>query len=488
MRVLFLAAEAAPIVKVGGLGDVAGSLPFALGRLDPQLDIRLVIPLHGEGSRGNSGLRMVREFQLRTPAGRHQMVAWATIIPDGEVYLIGGDGIKNESPVYQSNAAADAEKYCIFSLAALAFCLEEGWVPEIIHAHDWHTAFALKALRDVHGSNPKMGNTKSILTIHNLPYQGQGAEGVLSRFGLKEATDPILPEWSRGFPLSLGLESADVVTTVSPQYAREIQTKTFGAGLDGYFNRRQQPVVGILNGIDYEEWNPASDVALMRKYDLQCIPDRRENKLQLQQELGFGANSSIPLLAMIGRVDAQKGVGTAISALRGLKDAPWRAVFLGTGDPSLEEELNAFAAENPMRVRALLKYDRDLAHHIYGGADMLLVPSRYEPCGLTQMIGMRYGCIPIATPVGGLVDTILDEASNPGRGTGFLAASGDDAGVRSAVQTALALFRSRAKWRKLQERAMRQDFSWQRSAADYRALYLSLIAPGYPEAGNRVHS
>lgn len=474
MRVLFLAAEAAPLIKVGGLGDVAGSLPKALRELDPQLELRLVIPFHGVLREQELQLEKVSLFRLNTPGKTFNVEIYMTQTSLGEIYLVGGDGIDITAPVYQSDPALDAEKYCYFSLASLEFCVQEQWPPDIVHANDWHTAFALKALRDRFPEHIQFECTKGVLTIHNLPYQGQGAQGVLPQFGLSAAEDSRLPEWSRGFPLSLGLECADRITTVSPHYAEEIQSPEFGAGLDGYFRGLRPAVKGVLNGIDHDEWNPALDKEVKQPFSSRNIGQRAENKRELQNELGFAANNAIPLIAMVGRVDVQKGVDIAVAALERSVHLPWRAVILGTGDPELEELLSAFAARHAQQVRCILSYDRSLAHRIYAGADMILIPSRYEPCGLTQLIGMRYGCIPVATAVGGLVDTITDERVYPGRGTGFLADHQNAEGFSRVLHHALGAFGERGTWRKIQARAMRRDNSWSRSAKEYLELYTSL--------------
>lgn len=457
-------------MKVGGLGDVAGSLPDALRALPAEPDVRLMLPLHGGFDSRDLGLRLIASFGMLGYTREWKVQVYETVASGSPVYFVSGDGIDPDGPVYRPSAAADGPKYLFFSLAALEFCRQIGWRPDIIHANDWHTAFAVYALKQRYGSEPFWTETGSLQTIHNLPYQGQGAESALPEFDLPLSADPCVPEWARGFPLALGISAADKVNTVSPGYAWEILTHDHGAGLDPLLTARRDDLSGILNGIDTESWNPTTDAYLAHRFDLSRLADRAKNKLALQAELGLGASAAVPLLAMIGRIDVQKGVDVALAALVLSLDLAWSVVFLGTGDPALEAAILEFCRQYPDRARAILTYDGPLAHRIYAGADALLIPSRYEPCGLTQMFGMRYGCLPIARAAGGLTDTIVDDG-NGGDGTGFLVPGMSEPEFSEGMRRALRVYKDKKTWKRMQRNAMKQDFSWRASARLYLDLY-----------------
>jgi starch synthase len=479
--VLFLAAEAIPYMKVGGLADVAGSLPRMLMRHSDPPEVRLFLPLHGGVMLGEGAAKpvdsLVFEGQLR-PWQAHLHVE-ETVVPP--VYFIGGDGIEQESPVYSAYPAADGLKFALFSLAALEFCRRMGWQPDLVHANDWHTALAVHALRTLHRDDPYWARTASLLTIHNLPYQGQDAEPALTEFQMQASDDARVPEWGLGVPLALGISAADKVNTVSPGYAAEAQTPEHGAGLEKLLAARSADFSGILNGIDVESWNPAEDKDIISRFDVTHPGARRPNKLSLQAELGLGPNSAIPLLAIVGRLDEQKGIDIALEALTQCLDQAWRLVVLGTGDPRLESAVREFFRRHPDRGRAHLRYDASLARRIYAGADMLLIPSRYEPCGLTQMLGMRYGCLPVARAVGGLKDTIRDADDSP-NGTGFLVAGSSPVDFAEGIRRGLRTFARPMRWGRLQRNAMREDFSWAPSVEKYVDLYREALAARRPPA------
>jgi starch synthase len=282
--------------------------------------------------------------------------------------------------------------------------------------------------------------------------------------------DHSLPKWAQSQPLPLGLWSANAIVPVSPTYAREILTPDFGCGLDPYLNTRAKSVIGILNGLDVNYWDPAKDKALAACFDADKLPARLVNKTALQKTLVLKQDGNIPLLAMVGRVDYQKGLDIAFEALRRLVGQNWQFVILGSGDPALEETARALQSEFPDRVRAVIRYDSELSHLLYGGADMFLMPSRYEPCGLAQMIAMRYGCVPVVHSTGGLKDTVQEGK------TGFLFQDSDPVSMEAALVHALALFAEPDQWQKFQRNDMQEDFSWPRSAGQYASIYSSLLS------------
>jgi starch synthase len=472
LKVLFLAAEAEPLAKVGGLGDVAGSLPQALHKAG-DIDVRLAIPYHSAIQERRYPFKTVAAVDVPHHSGPIPAKIVTTHINDVIVYLVSGDPIPSGAPVYSSDGLLDGYKFTFFSLAALQLTQAIQWTPDIIHANDWHTAPALYAL-EVH-RNPQFAHTAALLGLHNLPYMGVGAGPAMLGFGLPPASGSSLPWWAQDMPLPLGMLAANHIVAASPSYASEILTPEYGLGLEDFLQSQKRKISGILNGLDVEKWNPETDKALAARFNSSCLPGRLANKAALLTEIGFAGDPDIPLLGVVSRLDTQKGIDLIPDALRGIADLPWRIVLLATGDPAIEAALRRLEAEFPDRVCALLRFDSALSHRIYAGVDVLLIPSRYEPCGLTQMIAMRYGCVPVARSTGGLRDTIQDFGASP-ESTGFLFEKAHPDDLASALRRCIELFERREDWLALQERGMAQDFSWERSARQYLALYKKLAA------------
>ena len=348
INVLFLAAEAEPFVKVGGLGDVAGSLPRALRALsndDIKLDVRLVLPYHPAVKADN--LKPVGMFSLARGGAEIQVEAFETSLNGMPVYFIGGEPIRANGSVYSLNAVLDAEKYSFFSLAALELPRHINWFPDVIHGNDWHTALSM------YGSLTKRWeegarHVASVITLHNLPFMGPDVSAIVESYGLKLAqTD--LPDWARVMPLPLGLWASDAIVAVSPTYGREILTQEYGCGLDEFLRSRSETVSGILNGLDTASFNPEDDPALGVNFDIYTLEKRAANKSLLQERLGLPREPETPLLAMVSRMDVQKGVDLVFAALKSMKRTKWQAVILGTGDPKLEEAAMQLQALYPER-------------------------------------------------------------------------------------------------------------------------------------------
>jgi starch synthase len=479
LKVLFLAAEAEPFVKIGGLGDIAGSLPQALRALTPdehpkfsEIDARLVIPFHGAIQRQAYPLRNEVVCDIPLADGSLKAEVLSTKVNGVPVYLISGAPIPKDAPVYSGDKLADGNKFTFFSLASLEMAKAVKWQPDIIHANDWHTAIALYALKLQ--NDPFYKNTSSILSLHNLPFLGEGTSKVLDKYSLPPLEAPEMPVWARQMPLPLGLWSADNIVAVSPTYAQEILTPEFGSGLESFLKTRQDSISGILNGINIDRWNPNRDPALEANFTKETLEIRQDNKTTLLREFGFTPDPTIPLLAMITRLDNQKGVDLLPETLNLLSQSPWRVIILGTGLPDLEKTIQQLENTYPGRVRVAIRFDDQLSRRIYAGADMLLIPSRYEPCGLTQMIAMRYGCVPVARATGGLKDTIFDNIPDKPN-TGFLFNQATSSDLANAIQRALSVFSDKESWRTIQRNGMMQDFSWERSAKQYAQLYFSLF-------------
>ncbi len=468
INVLFLAAEADPFVKVGGLGDVAGSLPRALRALsndDVRLDVRLVLPYHPVVKADN--LKPLGMFSIPRGDSEVEVEAFEGVLNGMPVYFINGDSIRTNGSVYSLDSKLDAEKYTFFSLAALELPGQINWLPDVVHANDWHTALS------VYGSLTKRWeegarNMAGVVTLHNLPFMGPDIRAILESYGIKLAqTD--LPEWARVMPLPLGLWASDAIVAVSPSYANEILTPEYGCGLDEFLLLRRETISGVLNGIDVASFNPADDSALGVNFDVDSLEKRAANKDFLQERLGFRREPQIPLLAMVSRMDVQKGVDLAFTALKSMKKVNFQAVILGTGDPKLEEAARSLHDLFPDKIKVELRYDAGLARQIYAGSDMLLMPSRYEPCGLSQMIAMRYGCVPVVRAVGGLNDTVKHGE------TGFVFDKAHHMSLMGAVMAGIKIYADRERWQKIQRAGMAQDFSWENSARKYLELYQALV-------------
>ena len=480
--VLFIAAEAAPLVTAGGLGEVAYALPRALTNLsnasgDFEIDIRVVIPYYPFLDVDVYQPAKVAEFSINSING--QVLAQVFQIepePGLIYYLIDGEPVRNSrSSVYAFDAAEDGEKFTFFSLAALEFARVINWKPDLLHANDWHTAAAVYWLALNRKTDPFFQRTASLLNLHNLPYQGEGAGPALQAYGLPPSEDPRLPEWARNVPLPLGLLAADQIVAVSPGYAQEILTTEFGSGLSEFLNTRTETISGILNGIDTKVWDPQSDQDLPYNYSIDSLEKRKLNKTGLQQAYSLPQEERIPLLTMVTRFDHQKGVDLVLDALLQIADLPWQAILLGSGHPDLENSARRLEKILPDRLRTLILYDKSISRQLYGGCDAILIPSRYEPCGLVQMIGMRYGCVPIARATGGLRDTISDYTRSA-ESTGFLFQGATPESLAGAIRRALYVYKLEEPWKEMQRRGMETDFSWMVSARNYAVLYNKVLA------------
>ena len=480
INVLFIASEAAPIIKVGGLGDVAGSLPKALKSLLPdqisgnEIDVRLVIPFHSLINQKLNEIQLISSFFVKNNQGDIPARVFQTKVDDVIVYLVEGGSILTDKNVYSSNPEYDAKKYIFFSIAALEFVKNINWQIDIVHANDWHTAIALYELKLRHPSDSFFIKTKSVLSMHNIPYMGSNSETTLNDFGIPKCPCSILPEWAKSIPLPIGMYAADFLLTVSPTYAKEILTPDYGCGLQEYFNYRKNTLAGILNGLDESKWDPKTDNAIHTTFNVEHLDKRIKNKLALQTEFGLEKNRSIPLFIMITRMDQQKGVDLAIHALRLISNYSWQAIFLGTGDPVLESTCRSLEVEMPDKVKAAIRFDLNLSRRMYAGGDVILIPSRYEPCGLTQMIGMRYGCVPLARSTGGLQDTVFENEKSKNN-NGFLFKDTDPEDMSKALIRAINLYNQAEQWKTLQVNGMLTDFSWEKSALEYANIYLELI-------------
>jgi starch synthase len=479
LKILFIAVEADPFIKVGGLGDYAGSLPLALRNLYPdqiqnhEIDVRLAIPFHGRISAKRWGIRFLTKYTILEKRKPVIVKVYVTQFEGLPVYLIGrNQRAKITSSVYSEKSFVNSRKFAFFSIACLELMKHIGWKADILHANDWHTAFSILKMDQLKKKDPFYANIKSLLTIHNLAFMGAGSETTLKSFQLDPVRDLNLPVWAETQPLPMGLTLADDIVTVSPSYSKEIRTHQFGYGLEKLFIKRRKSTFGILNGIDYRKWDPLTDPEIENQFSAQNIQQRLKNKKTLQQQLGLPFQKEhVPLVIMISRLDIQKGIDLLIDGFNSFSDISMQLIILGTGNKTIEKECKNLEVFFPEKVRALTRYDEVLARRLYSGADMILIPSRYEPCGTTQMIAMRYGCIPVARATGGLKDSIQDGIN------GFLFDDATSSALAKTIRKAIHVYQNKSgHWNKMQIQAMNSDFSWNNSALLYARQYLKLFS------------
>lgn len=480
MKVLFAASEAAPFAKTGGLADVAGSLPRALAALGH--DVRLVMPRYRAADVERYGLRHVATFYVPLSVWKERCsVFQGTLGPKVTAYFIHKD-IYFDRPELYRTAQADypdnAERFSFFSRAVLELCSALRFAPDIIHCNDWQTGLVPLYLKTFYHGAP-LGTAKTVFTIHNLGYQGIFRRDDLRLTGLPP--ELFTPEgvefWGNVNFLKAGLISADAITTVSETYSREILTPEYGHGLDGVLRKRSADLSGIVNGIDTGDWNPARDPALPRTYSAGRLGGKAACKIALLRRTGL-PDTEEPVVGMVTRLTAQKGLDILLDAIPRILQSGCRLIILGSGDEQYHRLLSDSARAHPDRMRLHLSYDDALARLIYAGSDMFLMPSRYEPCGLGQLIALRYGAVPVVRAVGGLADTVMEYRPRAGTGTGFRFTDYGAKALVAALQRALAAYRNRAAWLQIVRRGMGQDFSWKRSAKEYERLYAGLAGGG----------
>jgi starch synthase len=463
-RVLFAAPECAPLTKTGGLGDVAGALPAALRSLG--VDVRVLLPRYE-----NPNLNE-KEIARATLLGRKVRILESKLPSGVPLYLLDCPElyVRNGGP-YQTDQGEDwpdnALRFGVLSRAAALLggaASPFSWRPDVVHCNDWPTALAPLYLER------EADAAASLLTVHNLAFQGLFEPAVLAGLELRPGDFSLhrLEFYGRLSFLKGGLACADAVTTVSPTYAAEIQTEAQGCGLDGLLRERRADLSGILNGIDTAIWDPAGDPLIAANYDAGALDAKRANKAALQRRMELREDADVPLLGMVGRLTHQKGIDLVLAAARDLAGLPAQLVILGKGERAHEHALAALAARHPGEVAVAAGFNEALAHLIEAGADLFLMPSRFEPCGLNQMYSQRYGTPPVAHATGGLADTIADGE------TGFLFDRPERGALIEAVRRALAVRREPRRWRAVQRAGMARDFSWAEPARRYADLYLRL--------------
>jgi starch synthase len=479
LRILFIASEVEPFAKTGGLADVAGALPKALASLGH--DVRVLMPKYRGVEKAAGALRPVVP-RLEAPVG--DRLVEATLLEgrlgDGiPVYFLAQDAYYDRPSLYttaEGDYPDNCERFVFFSRAALEALPrlpDGGWWPHVVHAHDWQTGLVPVYLETLYRDRPGYRDVATVFTIHNLAYQGLFWHYDLPMTGL--GWDLFTPAGIEFYGkinlLKGGLVFADLLTTVSPTYAKEIQTREYGEGLEGVLRERGEDLVGILNGIDYEAWNPATDADLPKRFGPDDLEGKAVCKAGLQAEMALAPAPRAPLVGVVSRLADQKGLDLVAAAVPGIVEAGGQFVLLGAGDERYERALTDLAAAHPGQVGVKIGFNAGLARRIYGGVDCFLMPSRYEPCGLGQLISLRYGTIPIVRRTGGLADTIREAPKGKGPGTGFVFDALTPEACRAAVGRALEAYRTPATWAGMVHAAMAEDFSWEASADKYVTCY-----------------
>jgi starch synthase len=477
LPVLIVAVEMSPLAKVGGLADVIGALPRALRRLG--VDARVALPLHRVIDREALDLRPLATVPVLTPDGPSVARLFETSLGEVPLYLVENEAFFGRPRIYGEKD--DLERWLYFCDALLAAAPRlatgqgpaEGWQPRVLHLNEWHAAFLGSRLLAA-PSHP-WASCARVYTIHNLALQGPFDQAFSRRHGLPIAAlmAPAGLEPDIAFSgTAQGILWSDVVSTVSPTYAREIQTPEFGAGLDALLRSRSERLTAVLNGLDHEIFDPARDAHIAANYDVDTLDRRVENKKALQERVGLPVQPQVPLAAMVSRLYDQKGSDlVALAFQRLLAERDLQLVVLGMGDPAHERMLSDLRRAFPRKMALVLDFDEALAQLIYAGCDFFLMPSRFEPCGLGQLIALRYGAVPVARRTGGLADTVQSYELDPSSGTGFTFEAATAQGLEQAVERALAAYENPTVWRRLQVRGMSQDFSWDRAAGLYRDMY-----------------
>ncbi|HEX9015306.1 MAG TPA: glycogen synthase [Chloroflexota bacterium] len=472
LKVLFLAAEMAPFAKTGGVAEVANALPRALRDLGH--DVRVAMPRYSRIDPASFSLRtQIPELSVPLDERQETAAVLTTEIENGlPVYFVDSPRYFNRENLY--GYPDDGERFVFYSRAATQMLKELRWKPDVIHLNDWHTAIVANWLKTIYREDPFFQDVASVFTIHNLAIQGLFGWRILEVAGVEEYTFmyPRIEELPNVVALMAhGILFADAIATVSETYAREILTVEYGEKLNTLLQERKDRLFGVLNGIDYSTMNPATDRYLAQNFEIDTLDRRAANKAALQRDAGLAVDANVPLIGCISRLTNQKGFDILSEVIDGLMDLPLQLVLMGTGDQYYHEMFGRIARRFPGKVAVFLTFNASLAQRIYGGSDMFLMPSRFEPCGSSQMTAMRYGSVPVVRSTGGLADSVVDFDPATGTGNGFSFEKYSGMMLFATIVRALENFRYRESWRRLMREGMSADFSWSSSAKKYVELY-----------------
>jgi starch synthase len=487
MRVLVASSEIVPFAKTGGLADVTGALPKALRRIGVEADC--VLPLYRTVDRKRFPLS--REGpSVQVPLGNR--VETGTVLQaDAEggvrAFLIRNDRYFDRDHLYgtkDGDYADNCERFTFFCRAVMEWMVASGRRYDILHCNDWQTALIPAYVRTLYAHGAAFDSTRTVFTVHNLGYQGLfwNHDLPLTGLGWELFTPQGLEFYGKLNLLKAGLVFADVLTTVSDTYSREIQTPEYGHGLEGVLYERREDLHGILNGVDYDDWNPETDRHIAARFSRSDLSGKEACRADLLEEFGWKGPAPEPVIGLVGRLTVQKGFDLLEQIGAWLGKQPVRVVVLGTGERRYEEAMAELVRRHPERISVRLAFDDRLAHKVEAGADIYLMPSRYEPCGLNQIYSMKYGTVPVVRNTGGLADTVVDADRDPERGTGFTFDGYDAEELKDAVLRALAAYADRERWKAIVLRGMEKDFSWDSAARRYVALYEKALRKRGPQA------
>ena len=473
MKILYVSSEVVPFAKTGGLADVAGALPKAIGALGH--DIRIIMPKYGMIDEKKYDLKKIYS-KISIPVGDHFEFAsvYETKLPGSNitVYFVSNDKYFKRKGLYQEDGIDykdNCERFSFFCRAVCEFIKQLGWVPNVLHCNDWQTAIIVPYFKFKYDFR----KTTTVYSIHNMGYLGlfPKEDILLTGFGWEMFKFDKLEFWDQLSFSKAGLVFADIITTVSPTYAKEIQTKEFGFGLHELLDSRKERVFGILNGIDYEIWNPATDKLIPKNFSGNSIELKYENKQALQKKNGLALKKTTPLIGIVSRLADQKGFDILVEALDEIMKLNCQLVLLGTGEQKYHKLFEVAKKKNPKKIGVNLGFDAALAELIYAGSDMFLMPSKYEPCGLGQLIAFKYGTVPIVRKTGGLADTVHNYDIKKATGDGFVFEEYTAEALFDAVKRAVLTFNKRKDWTYLMKKIMLSDYSWEVSAKKYVEIY-----------------
>ncbi|MBF0532423.1 MAG: glycogen synthase GlgA [Candidatus Omnitrophica bacterium] len=467
MKVVFCASEVYPFAKTGGLADVCGSLPLALEKNG--VDVEIFMPLYRCVDRNKHQVKQINDGLWRSTIGKNITVHFIA-----NSFLYDRAGLYGEG---HGDYGDNLDRFQFLCSQTLQMLRQAPQPPDIIHCHDWHTALIPAYVRERFREDTFFQNTKTVLTIHNLAFQGAYPAGDFNKIGLPRHlfNNQIFEFYGKLNLLKAGIHYADRVTTVSEQYAREIQTREFGYNMDGVLRHYQQKLEGIINGLDYDIWNPETDSLISRTFDPATFGEgKAANKKFLQERCGLPVQPGTPLVGFVSRLAHQKGVDLILDAMGDLlwDDIQW--VFQGVGDIGFQNRLNGLGWHNRHKMSSQVNFDESLAHAIYAGADFLIMPSRYEPCGLSQMIAFRYGTVPVVFRTGGLADTVIPYDDPQGRGNGFMFTHYHRQALVDCVRTAAYVFKDKPRFEHIGRNALAVRLTWEQSAARYQKIYDTL--------------
>lgn len=480
MNIAMISSEVVPFAKTGGLADVAGTLPRALAKAGANVSV--IMPYYRKISAKKFGIKPLKKT-VKVTVGTKEVsgeIHHLKVAQNYDVYFISQPKYYDREELYQTadgDYPDNAERFIFFSKAAIALIEQLGTTFDIIHCHDWQSALVPVYLKSLYKNHKNFAKTKSVLTIHNLGYQGVFWHLDMPMVGLgwEYFTFDKLEFYGKINFLKGGIVYSDAITTVSKKYAQEILTPEFGCGLEGVLKQRSKDLYGILNGIDYTEWDPSSDALLPKTFTPKDLSGKVACRAKLQNHFKLPMRSGVPLFGIISRLTSQKGFDLLEQALPKLMNSNVQLVILGTGEAKYHQMLKQLAQKYPSEMGLALAFDNNLAHLIEAGSDFFLMPSRYEPCGLNQMISMKYGTIPIVRATGGLDDSITNFDPKSGKGTGFKFTEYKAEELLGAIDRAMGIFKQPKFFERIVQNAMAEDFSWDRSAREYQALYQKLV-------------